>query len=176
MSQTDRIINLEEAAQIVELSASRLRLLVAQGRLPSARRIGKGWAVLESDVRRFLQIERRAGRPWLLRGSWIFMAFPPERQNWLVYRTKSLMVEPANDGFRLIFLDLANSSWDYVVERDVNQEGLWEAVIFALEHWATTIEKMRPVKVDRRWTHDVPGERITVAEVCLLYTSDAADE
>ncbi len=100
----DRILNLEEASQVAGLSASRLRWLAERGRFPSARRIGKGWAVLESDVRDFLERERRPGKPWLLRGNWLFQRLPADRQHWLVYRSKSLLCEPTGEGFDLAFI------------------------------------------------------------------------
>jgi predicted DNA-binding transcriptional regulator AlpA len=156
----DRILNLEEASQVAGLSASRLRWLAERGRFPSARRIGKGWAVLESDVRDFLERERRPGKPWLLRGNWLFQRLPADRQHWLVYRSKSLLCEPTGEGFDLAFIGLANESWVLGVPATE-----WVSLITALEQWASTVEALRRVPVDRRWTSDPIDQRETLAEV-----------
>jgi excisionase family DNA binding protein len=58
----DRILNVEEAAEILDLHPSRVRVFCEAGRLP-ARKIGKGWALLLSDVQAFKRQERKTGRP-----------------------------------------------------------------------------------------------------------------
>lgn len=46
----DRILNMDEAAAMLGIDPSRARVYCAEGRFVSARKIGKGWAVLESEV------------------------------------------------------------------------------------------------------------------------------
>ena len=58
----DHILNVEEAAEVLKLHPSRVRLFCDTGRLP-ARKIGKGWALLLSDVQAFKRQERKTGRP-----------------------------------------------------------------------------------------------------------------
>src|SRR5262245_6405736 len=58
----DRILSVEEAAEILGLHPSRVRVFCDTQRLP-ARKIGKGWALLLSDVEAFKRQERKVGRP-----------------------------------------------------------------------------------------------------------------
>ena len=62
LNMKDRILNVEEAAEILDLHPSRVRVFCEAGRLP-ARKIGKGWALLLSDVQAFKRQERKTGRP-----------------------------------------------------------------------------------------------------------------
>ncbi len=62
LGMKDRILNVEEAAEILGLNPSRVRVFCETERLP-ARKIGKGWALLLSDVQAFKQLERKTGRP-----------------------------------------------------------------------------------------------------------------
>ncbi|SRR6266851_2958852 len=157
----DRILNLEDAAQVAGLSPSRLRWLAERGRFPSARRIGKGWAVLEADIRDFVSRERRPGRPWLLRGNVLFEHLPAERQDWLVYRSKSVLAEPTEQGFALMFIGLDNTNWTANELTDVS----WDQVVASLEDWASAVERLRRVVVDRSWTHEPIEARESLAEV-----------
>ena len=58
----DRILSLNEAADLMDLSAPRMRQFVDEGRLP-ATKVGKTWAVLESRLMEFAAKERLPGRP-----------------------------------------------------------------------------------------------------------------
>jgi hypothetical protein len=51
-----------QAAEILDLHPSRVHVFCEAGRLP-ARKIGKGWALLLSDVQEFKRQERKVGRP-----------------------------------------------------------------------------------------------------------------
>jgi hypothetical protein len=57
-----RILNVQEAAVVLERSVARVRVFCDTRRIP-ARKIGKGWALLNHDVEAFKQMERRDGRP-----------------------------------------------------------------------------------------------------------------
>jgi len=67
----DRIISVNEAAELLGLDPSRVRALIdadqilyfRDRRLPSARMLGKTWALLQSDVLEFAKVPRIAGRP-----------------------------------------------------------------------------------------------------------------
>jgi len=157
----DRILNMEDAARVAGLSSSRLRWLAERGRFPSARRVGQGWAVLESDIRDFITRERRPGRPWLLRGNTLFANLPGKREDWLVYRSKAVLAEPDGRSFRIFVIGLDNTSWspDGFTEID------WNQLVAALENWAAVVEHVRRVPVERRWTGEPITERETLAEV-----------
>jgi excisionase family DNA binding protein len=58
-----KMLTTKEAAAILQLDASRVRLLAAQGRLRGAQKIGRDWVIPESAARAYAQTERRAGRP-----------------------------------------------------------------------------------------------------------------
>lgn len=60
----DRILSLEEASQRSGISASWLRRLVDDGRLP-AKKVGKTWLVLQEDVDALSAQHRQRGRPVL---------------------------------------------------------------------------------------------------------------
>jgi hypothetical protein len=57
-----RILDVQEAAAELKLSIARVRLLCYSGRIP-ARKIGKGWAMLLTDVSDFGGKPRPVGRP-----------------------------------------------------------------------------------------------------------------
>jgi excisionase family DNA binding protein len=60
----DRILSLEEASQRSGISASWLRRLIDDGRLP-ARKVGKTWLVLGEDVDAIAAQSRPRGRPMI---------------------------------------------------------------------------------------------------------------
>lgn len=67
----DRIISVSEAAAIVGVTPDTMREHIerdqerppAERRLPSARNMGRDWAMLQADVEAFARIPRRPGRP-----------------------------------------------------------------------------------------------------------------
>ena len=67
----DRVISVREAAQLLRISPDRLRSLILRDQdrpveerlLPSARNMGRDWALLQSDVEEFAEMPRRPGRP-----------------------------------------------------------------------------------------------------------------
>ena len=58
----DRIVGVAGAADMLELSESRIRQLIAEGRLP-AQRAGRNFAIFESDVFALADREHVVGRP-----------------------------------------------------------------------------------------------------------------
>lgn len=62
MTPTPRLLTLAEAAPLVGLSATSLRLYAERGTL-RATKVGKTWVVTEREVARFAALPRRMGRP-----------------------------------------------------------------------------------------------------------------
>jgi excisionase family DNA binding protein len=58
----EKLLTLAEVSERVGLDSSRLRVLIAQGRL-QATKYGKTWLVKESDVKAFEKQPRSPGRP-----------------------------------------------------------------------------------------------------------------
>jgi excisionase family DNA binding protein len=63
------VFSVAETAEQLGLDRSRVRALIAQGRLPAVR-IGRDWFVAIGDLTRFQQTPRRSGRPLTPRRAW----------------------------------------------------------------------------------------------------------
>lgn len=178
----DKIISLEEAAKLLRINPSRARVFVAEGRLPSARKIGKGWAVLQSDVRELAARERRPGPARIpFQGNWALQDLDPEFQQWLAFRSAAVVVEPVQDGYVLTFTDRqAGSSPRCVplVAESGDQTEHWRWVLQAVGNWADTVERLRGRAVNRDWVTfpssfaRPPTDRCTLAEVDPDFRAD----
>ena len=58
---TLNLLNVDKAAQELDLSPARVRRLCLEGRL--GQKVGGRWVVPEDELRMFAQIPRRPGRP-----------------------------------------------------------------------------------------------------------------
>ena len=65
-----KMLTAKQAAEILGVHHSRVRVLIREGRLP-ARKIGRDWIIIESDLE-FVKV-RKPGRPKKQKGeSWQF--------------------------------------------------------------------------------------------------------
>jgi len=62
MASRPEFYSVAEAAAVLKLSAARVRLLCAQGRI-KAQRIGRAWIIRPADLWAFQRKPRRPGRP-----------------------------------------------------------------------------------------------------------------
>ena len=58
-----KIYSTREAAEYLGIAPSRVRALIAEGRIKAFKLGGLGWAVYESDLDRFASKPRKVGRP-----------------------------------------------------------------------------------------------------------------
>jgi excisionase family DNA binding protein len=63
------LISVEDAAQLLAVNRQKVRAFIGQGRLPAVR-IGREWRVSVVDLTRFMQTERRPGRPLGASAAW----------------------------------------------------------------------------------------------------------
>lgn len=57
-----KVLSVSDAAEKLDLSTDRVRVLIREGRLP-AQRVGREYAILEPDLRWFASLDRSPGRP-----------------------------------------------------------------------------------------------------------------
>jgi excisionase family DNA binding protein len=63
------LVSVEDAAQILAVNRQKVRAFIGRGRLPAIR-VGREWRVSVVDLTRFLQVERRPGRPLAAASAW----------------------------------------------------------------------------------------------------------
>lgn len=56
------ILTVRQVAERLEISPSRVRKLIRDGRLPATKH-GRDWAIEQSSLDSFIKVPRRAGRP-----------------------------------------------------------------------------------------------------------------
>ncbi len=57
-----QLMSVVEAAELLKLHPTRVRLLCRQGRIRGTR-VGNAWVITDKEVKRFAAIERKTGRP-----------------------------------------------------------------------------------------------------------------
>ena len=60
-------MTIDQAAEILKLTARRVRVLIASGRLPATKH-GRDWWIEPADLAKFAKLPRNPGRPPMKKG------------------------------------------------------------------------------------------------------------